>query len=708
MRRLALPAGAAPVFMLHQVLPEGEESYDPEMVVSVAAFEALLEWLAEHFEVVPLAELQSRLSRGRRRPLCALTFDDGWLDTYQHAFPRLQRWGMPATVFLPLHFIGTHRRFWQDELQRTLQRLRGCTDATDRLRQAGHGFPWCPSLGAADLNFGRLRRHLVRRASTEAEAFVAQLAATAPPAPQPPERAFMDWEEVAQMQAGGVSFGSHTLEHCLLRCAPPQTAGMELLASRTELSERLGGPVESLSYPWGGLGPLTLGQARAAGYRCAVTTQSGMARADTDPLALPRVALSNAQLGWDQNGANRRWAPQTLLVHLARSRKRVAVPAPPPRSHLRVGFVVDDPAAWAPDSPLMGGSELQLYHILAALDPRYFEPEVYFLKAPAVAEAPQLPWGNFVAASPRGRRWADLLALRGLLQERQPDILQTMFIDGTFTGVPAAWLAGIPKIVWARRNANYWKRWRHHLALPLINRMTNVWQANSRSVASLLREEEGIPESAVEILPNWLDLQRFSPATPEARMAARRQLGLPADAWIVVSVANYRAVKNLPLLLEAAARLAPEMPRAHFLLIGKGPERERLQELIVARSLETRAVLVGESNQVPAYLAAADVGCLTSDSEGCSNAVLEYMAAGLATVISDIAANRELTNEGLFHAGDAASLAGNLRQLAGDPEAAAAMGGRNRRRAEQYGESAFRDRVQAHFVRVAGGVLGRK
>jgi glycosyltransferase involved in cell wall biosynthesis len=167
-------------------------------------------------------------------------------------------------------------------------------------------------------------------------------------------------------------------------------------------------------------------------------------------------------------------------------------------------------------------------------------------------------------------------------------------------------------------------------------------------------------------------------------------------------------VKNLPLLLEAAARLAPELPRARFLLIGEGPERDNLQNTIAARGLAAQAVLAGESHQIPTYLAAADVGCLTSDSEGLSNAVLEYMAAGLATAVSDIPANRELTSEGLFAAGDAAALAETLRRLANHPDAAAAMGRRNRQRAEQYGATAFRERVQAHYLRVAGGVLGRR
>lgn len=116
----------APIFMLHRVLPDPSQCYHPEMAVSVATLEPFLDWLAEVYDVVDLGDLDGHMRARRiRRPACALTFDDGWRDTFTYAFPLLQRRGLPATVFLPLRFIGSGRHFWQEKLHFHLRQLRG-------------------------------------------------------------------------------------------------------------------------------------------------------------------------------------------------------------------------------------------------------------------------------------------------------------------------------------------------------------------------------------------------------------------------------------------------------------------------------------------------------------------------------------------------------------------------------------------------------
>ncbi|MGH9519310.1 MAG: polysaccharide deacetylase family protein, partial [Terriglobales bacterium] len=195
----------SPIFMLHRVLPDSTSVYDREMAVSTFGFEQLLAWLREHYEVVRLGDLLGeQMNRGK--PLCALTFDDGWCDTYTEAFPRLQRWGMPATVFLPLHFIGTDRRFWQESLFFHLRQLRVRSDAAAQLQQIAAEFAWCPLLSSDDLHYGRLSRRLRRRASSEAEAFVARLGESAGRSLELVGRAFMNWDEVRTMQRAGIEF----------------------------------------------------------------------------------------------------------------------------------------------------------------------------------------------------------------------------------------------------------------------------------------------------------------------------------------------------------------------------------------------------------------------------------------------------------------------------------------------------------------------
>lgn len=695
----------APIFMFHRVLPDPSQCYDPELAVSTATCELFLNWLAHTYEVVPLAELRPRRRQGR--PQCALTFDDGWLDTFTQAFPLLQRVGLPATVFLPLKFIGRERRFWQEALYFHLRNLRDRADGLEALAAVAAQFPWCPLPQPADLGYRRLSARLRRRTSAEAEDFVRRLGDVAGSSLELAGRAFMNWDEVLRMQDAGIEFGSHTLEHTFLATAPPALAESELRDSRLALGEQLDRDVTAIAYPWGALSPFTRPQAATAGYRFGVTVEPGLAAAGSDPLLLPRVAVSEAQLAQPNPpaaSARRRFWPGTIQIHLLRARRHTArrPVALDSDGRLRIAILVDQAQIWADATPaLRGGSELQLYHMLLALDPRYFAVELCFLSAPPHGLPTRSPWPCYVGARAGAGRLGRLAATWRLLHRRRPALAFAMFQTSLFQGVPAAWLARVPAIVCSRRNAGYWRRWYHWPLLACVNRMATGWQVNGAALADLLAESEGIPSTRIDILPNWLDLERFQPGGGERRARLRQELGLPPDAFVVVSVANYSPVKDLPTLIAAAARIGPTLPSARFLLIGHGDDRERLQAEIDRLGAAAWAQLLGARENVPDYLAAADVGVLTSQSEGCSNSVLEYMASGLPLVLSDIPANRCLSPGELFPVGDSAALANALLDLAAHPERAAARGAANRARMAPYTQGSYTERVQAHFTGLA-------
>src|SRR5262249_39205522 len=115
-------------------------------------FEEQIRFLKEAFEVVPLSELLARWRTGgwdTEARYCAITFDDGWLDNYLHAYPVLRRYGIPATVFLPTAFIGTRAWFSWDEVGHVLRRgwlSRTEGQAQDGLAQLSARYPWLGQL----------------------------------------------------------------------------------------------------------------------------------------------------------------------------------------------------------------------------------------------------------------------------------------------------------------------------------------------------------------------------------------------------------------------------------------------------------------------------------------------------------------------------------------------------------------------------------
>jgi glycosyltransferase involved in cell wall biosynthesis len=216
-----------------------------------------------------------------------------------------------------------------------------------------------------------------------------------------------------------------------------------------------------------------------------------------------------------------------------------------------------------------------------------------------------------------------------------------------------------------------------------------------------LKNSEGVPPERIEILPNAIDLDKFSPPTSEARLEARRQLGLPLDGPVFVSVATLFPVKDPQTLVEAAALVRATLSDAQFLLVGEGPLRGALTKRIEELGLGETVRLLGAQADVRPYLAAADVGLLTSQSEGSSNSLLEYMAMGLPAVVTDLPANRELVGGEFFEAGNARELASRVLALWQDPGRRARLSGEYRRRATEFGLEAFARRAQSYYANLA-------
>jgi len=705
-QRLALEicGAGATTFMFHRVLPEGMESYEPELVVSENAFIEFLDWLETSYRVLPLEELIARRTkpRDRHRPDCALTFDDGWLDIFHHAFPHLQRRNIPATIFLPVRYIGTERRFWQERLWFCLRSLgdRASDLRWGEVARTARSFPWFPPCQSWHQSYYSLRRVLMTRPREEAEEFVRRLEEMTGMRTTPRGRAFLDWNEIRRMSGHGITFGSHTLDHTLLTNATPRQAETEIDGSRAELAGQLRSAVHGFSYPWGACTPTNRDQVREAGYGFAVTTRAGLVQAQSDPWLLPRLAVSDSLL---RSGV-RRFAPQKARISWANSilfpSKRPAARPKSAGERTKILFVIDQITEWE------GGTERQLRALIRSLDSRFFDPELCFL-----LPSPRLPSSSY----PCPTHWlcpgksAGILPVRlfrllRFLRQKRPDIVQCFFPEGIIAGILVGRLAGVPRVVGSGRNAGYFKTIRYRAAFRLVTPLAHVWQCNSKFLWEYANQAEKIAPERIEILPNGLDLSKLVGAAPAEKLALRQQLGLTPQGPVFVSVANLAQVKNLSTLVEAAGLLRDRLPDAEYVLVGEGPEREMLERRAARLGVSQSVKFVGRQPDVRPYLAAADVGILTSLSEGSSNSLLEYMAMGLPSVVSDIPANRELVSGVLFKAGDPADLADKIKSLCNGAEFRRELSCRYREAAEEFGLEKFSLRTQSFYSRLAAEI----
>jgi glycosyltransferase involved in cell wall biosynthesis/peptidoglycan/xylan/chitin deacetylase (PgdA/CDA1 family) len=693
------------IFLFHRVLPKEEPFFEPELSTELSVFSDFLDWIDERYRVISVDELVARQQDrcDRKRPLCAITFDDGWVDNYRYAFPELSRRKMPATIFLPFRFIGTRRRFWQELMGLFFIELQKNPSLISTLEHLARRSPWFPPFDSYRGDYIAVRRLLLSRPGREAWEFAEQLIETAGLLSKLSDRSFLNWNEVEEMRNGSISFGSHTMNHMILTTAPPATGEEEIRLSREELERQLKGKVSGFSYPWGAIGRSSHEQVRQSGYGYAVTTRPGLVKQDTDPYLLPRIPISdsilNGGFGEFSPGKARLSFTKNILKHRSDpARTRIGIDS---QKKIKILFVIDLISEWE------GGTERQLHLLINSLDRRYFEPKICF-----IYEAPELPLASLpcpllvVSRKDQDRLSAPqrFLKLVEILKSERPDIVQTFFREGILVGVAAARIAGVPKVILSIRNEGTWQNYLHRFSLRHIALLVSRCQTNSRALWRKEFEKGRLRAPAIDILPNGSDLSRFRPASTTERRRARRQLELDENSYVGVSVANLSEVKDIPTLLQGARIVRDKIPNSVFLVVGGGPLQTAMEQKAEELGLNGSVRFVGRQPDVRSFLAAADVGVLTSKSEGSSNAVIEYMAAGLPTVLSDIEPNRELVEGVFFRRGDPVDFAAKVTQVAADKELCGALSATNVRMAREFDLVRFEERVQGYYNQLASEV----
>jgi peptidoglycan/xylan/chitin deacetylase (PgdA/CDA1 family) len=280
------------ILIYHRVLPAA----DPfgVGVATEAEFAAQMRVLREHFQVLPLPDLIDAQLRGRPIPgAVAITFDDGYRDNYAHAFPILEEYGFPATIFLATDFIGTGEMPWHD---RVLAFFRS-EDVSE--------FAYAPAgIAARKLSGAPSRRHLAfellewlktfrpSERDRHIAAFTGSSTAAAGSGPRPAaERLMLDWDEVRKMRAAGIHFGAHTRSHPILSSLDPELREAEIAGSRAVIERELGEPVTLFAYPNGkpgDYGEPDKAALRRQGFACALTTTIGVNTSNGDMFEILR------------------------------------------------------------------------------------------------------------------------------------------------------------------------------------------------------------------------------------------------------------------------------------------------------------------------------------------------------------------------------------------------------------------------------------
>jgi len=216
----------------------------------------------------------------------------------------------------------------------------------------------------------------------------------------------------------------------------------------------------------------------------------------------------------------------------------------------------------------------------------------------------------------------------------------------------------------------------------LFSGMATIISVSDAVRAQLIRY---VPESKVLTIYNGISSSEFGGFPREQ---ARRALNLSPEDQVVGTVARLIPGKGVGTLLEAASLVAKILPGLHLVVVGDGPERERLKAYAERLGLQGRAHFVGWRDDVPSLMAGWDCFALPTMGEGFNLSVLEAMASRLPVVVSDLPALREAVVPGkgglLVPPASAPDWAAALLHILKDPAKAKAMGAFNRERVETF------------------------
>ncbi len=318
-RRLRNRFGSGGLILLyHRVADVGSDPWS--LCVTPQHFAEHLEVLRKHSCPMQLQQLTQALQDGKlSHRSVSITFDDGYADNLHNAKPLLERYGIPATVFLTSGYMGHEREFWWDELERLLLQF-GTLPKTLRLSINDNTYQW--ELGeAAYYSEDAYQRHcwwqfeqeddpsprhslyrslyqlLCPLLAGDRQKVLDELLAWsgAEPVSRPTHRCLSLAEAIALEQGGLIEVGSHTVTHPFLSTLPLALQRDEIEQSKARLEEIVGHAVSSFAYPHGNYTAETATLVRQAGFTCACSTAADTIWQHSDCFQLPRVVVED----WD-------------------------------------------------------------------------------------------------------------------------------------------------------------------------------------------------------------------------------------------------------------------------------------------------------------------------------------------------------------------------------------------------------------------------
>ncbi len=261
------------------------------LVVSAASFEQQLRIVQQHYDVVTMDEAAHILQGQKQcaKPTVVITFDDGYEDNYEIAWPLLQRLGLPATIYLPTAMIGQRQPLDHDRVHWLVLLAQAQGLKLHELLQSA-GIARAGEIAALS-DVQQIIQALVYLPMAQRRTVIDGLESKLGSVTYPAGYQLMNWEMVKKMAQAGISFGSHTAHHPVLTYESEETIETEINQSKQKLAEQLGQSTFHFAYPNGYFNERVRGLVAKAGFATAVTTKRRIAKAGDDVFTCGRFSF---------------------------------------------------------------------------------------------------------------------------------------------------------------------------------------------------------------------------------------------------------------------------------------------------------------------------------------------------------------------------------------------------------------------------------
>lgn len=239
-----------------------------------------------------------------------------------------------------------------------------------------------------------------------------------------------------------------------------------------------------------------------------------------------------------------------------------------------------------------------------------------------------------------------LLDLIQLIREERVQVMHLNSFGSQQFGRLASAITGIPTVLHAHGLTDYPRAWYQRLLDRVLARYTSKAIAVSKDVRNAYVAERFIGEDKFVVMPNGIALDEFEPLDASECTEVKQRFGIPESHYVVGTITRLREEKGNEDFIQAAPRVLECYPNTCFVIVGEGPRLYALKALARSLGIEHQVIFTGFCDDIRSILGIFHVNVVSTLAEGCSNAVLEAMAMGKATVATNVSGIREVLTDG--------------------------------------------------------------